>query len=259
MPLPQAELKPLPQDNPNAGWFNRITSLIRGEAPGWMRLVGFNGTRISSDVPPVTTTGNAALYIKPGAAVIGILVESSAGAQLFQVDDAAAVTVAALLVVQNIAWQSGTAFAITFDHAATANRLVTFPDVAGTVAIVETGTWTPVLVTTGTTTYTTQTGRYQKIGNMVIVNAHLIVNTKDAGASVDTIDGLPFTAGTDPSPAYISYFANSATNYISMYGFFVASTKHVTFGALAVASATVTAATIFGNGTEIDFAGIYYV
>lgn len=37
----------------------------------------------------------------------------------------------------NIAWKSGTAFSVTLDHAATANRIVTVQDLAGTVALLD--------------------------------------------------------------------------------------------------------------------------
>lgn len=58
----------------------------------------------------------------------------------------------------------------------------------------EEGTWTPSIQNGGTTTYTTQTGTFTRIGNLVHAYCYLVINTLDAG--VDTysagIIGLPY-------------------------------------------------------------------
>lgn len=67
------------------------------------------------------------------------------------------------------------------------------------------GTWTPALVNSGSTTYTTQSGTYTRVGNLVTVYCLLAINTKDPAASQYLISGLPYTnhwAGTDGAPVH---------------------------------------------------------
>ena len=61
----------------------------------------------------------------------------------------------------------------------------------------EQGTWTPVLygkTSAGVGTYTTQTGRYTKIGNVVNI-AISLTWTAHTGTGFMAIEGLPFTSG----------------------------------------------------------------
>lgn len=67
------------------------------------------------------------------------------------------------------------------------------------------GTWTPALLNPGATTYTTQTGTYTRIGNLVTVYCHLVINSLDAAASKTNITGLPFQChwnGATGSPVH---------------------------------------------------------
>lgn len=67
------------------------------------------------------------------------------------------------------------------------------------------GTWTPAVKNPGTTTYTTQTGTYTRIGNMVTVYCHLVLNTVDASATKEHITGLPYEChwnGATGSPVH---------------------------------------------------------
>jgi len=62
----------------------------------------------------------------------------------------------------------------------------------------EEGTWTPVVVgssTPGTGTYTTQVGRYTKIGNRVFFNLNLNWSAH-TGSGDMSITGLPFTSNS---------------------------------------------------------------
>lgn len=89
--------------------------------------------------------------------------------------------------------------------AATAGQVV-FPAVqhassnVNTLDDYEEGPWTPALATTGTAftsvTYTTQTGSYTKIGNMVHVTGVVITSAVTIGAATGqvTITGLPFAS-----------------------------------------------------------------
>jgi len=58
----------------------------------------------------------------------------------------------------------------------------------------EEGTWTPAFAQAGTPSYTTQFGRYTRIGNMVYCTIALRA-TSVSGASTIQITGLPFTPG----------------------------------------------------------------
>lgn len=72
---------------------------------------------------------------------------------------------------------------------------------ANTLDDYEEGTFTPVILQTGvaptTMTYTTQTARYTKIGNLVNVDINIKINAFTLGAGTGTIafSALPFTSG----------------------------------------------------------------
>lgn len=70
---------------------------------------------------------------------------------------------------------------------------------ANTLDDYEEGTWTPTirgLVTAGTQTYSTQTGRYTKIGRLAMVECALVMTAKDAATSgTVVVSGLPFAQG----------------------------------------------------------------
>jgi hypothetical protein len=64
----------------------------------------------------------------------------------------------------------------------------------------EEGTWTPVFqgtTTNGTYVYSTQVGRYTKVGNLVTVFGHLVISSITLAATgVMRIGGLPFTTSS---------------------------------------------------------------
>jgi hypothetical protein len=64
----------------------------------------------------------------------------------------------------------------------------------------EEGTWTPVFQgtsTNGTYVYSTQVGRYTKVGNLVTVFGHLVISSiTTAATGVMRIGGLPFTTSS---------------------------------------------------------------
>lgn len=67
----------------------------------------------------------------------------------------------------------------------------------------ETGSWTPTLGvmsgTDGSHTYSTQVGRYIKIGNLVWVQGHIKVSSLDGAMSGATaINGLPYAPSNVP-------------------------------------------------------------
>ena len=83
----------------------------------------------------------------------------------------------------------------------------------------EEGTWTPTLGNF-TGTYTTQSGIYTKIGNIVTLNVHINVATNTGTSSLQYwIQGMPFSIVGTPSstvgPVYIYQAATSTGHMIS--------------------------------------------
>jgi hypothetical protein len=76
------------------------------------------------------------------------------------------------------------------------------------------GTWTPTLVghsTAGTTSYTTQTGLYTRIGRLVFCTMILSCTTGGTAAGLFQFGGLPFTINNTAS-GVIGLVTNSNTN-----------------------------------------------
>jgi len=61
----------------------------------------------------------------------------------------------------------------------------------------EEGSFTPVLLNDGNSTYDKQVGKYTKIGNMVWFNVEVHIGSVDSGAGGTTGIGLPFNNNTD--------------------------------------------------------------
>ena len=57
----------------------------------------------------------------------------------------------------------------------------------------EEGTWTPVLDSGTGITYTSQSGRYRKVGAIVYCVAYIVVSNSDSDGSAVTVGGIPFT------------------------------------------------------------------
>jgi hypothetical protein len=88
----------------------------------------------------------------------------------------------------------------------------------------EEGTFTPTVAgttTAGTASYTTQLGRYTKIGNMVYFNVYLIYSSGNGTGSLK-INGLPFTSNSTannlrPITTYVDSITLSASNFATAY------------------------------------------
>jgi len=82
-------------------------------------------------------------------------------------------------------------------NGSTSGAGITFPATqsassdANTLDDYEEGTWTPTL--TNATSYSTQVGRYVKIGKLVYINADIVCAFNNTGAGNQKIGGLPFT------------------------------------------------------------------
>ena len=68
----------------------------------------------------------------------------------------------------------------------------------------EEGTWTPQIsgsTVTGSTTYTTQTGTYTKIGNMVFLQTYVVWSNNTGGSGNLLVGNLPFAATSSNAQA----------------------------------------------------------
>ena len=90
----------------------------------------------------------------------------------------------------NVASGHGISFGQTTTSASGASANTT------TLREYEEGTWTPVLAyATGGTTgiaYTTQVGRYTKVGNIVSIYFRIVLSNKGSGSGNASLSGLPF-------------------------------------------------------------------
>jgi hypothetical protein len=104
---------------------------------------------------------------------------------------------------------------------ATSGKGIDFSATAGTgtselFADYEEGTFTPVWTgstTNPTVTYSTQTGQYTKIGNVVYFNLSLVTTAATGGSGNLVITGLPFSATRIGTiyPTFVFNFASTAT------------------------------------------------
>jgi hypothetical protein len=136
---------------------------------------------------------------------------------------------------------------------------ITFPAVqvpsadVNTLDDYEEGTWTPSVG--GTATYTTQDGTYIKIGKLVFVRCHLVINVIGTGAT-NTIDGVPFIVAQRSalamgnseslavSPVALEPVVGTSSTIIYLYG-------------RTAAAASTTLQAILGDGASVTISGCY--
>lgn len=83
----------------------------------------------------------------------------------------------------------------------------------------EEGSWTPALSSAGggSATYTTQNGRYIKIGAFVFCTFILTINVDSFSAGAITLTGLPFTSAASPAGGgMVQVFSNMSNNMITI-------------------------------------------
>lgn len=125
---------------------------------------------------------------------------------------------------------------------------------ANTLDDYEEGTWTPSVG--GSATYTSQSGTYTKIGNMVYIQGLLQINSLGTGSS-STISGLPFSAsGSEPSSTiHVGIWTTTAVNYV--YLALTTSGSTLAFQGASAATASTSATTALTNSTLVRFSGMY--
>lgn len=117
--------------------------------------------------------------------------------------------------------------------------------------------WTPSLG--GTTTYNSQSGRYARIGNIIVARFFLDINAIGSG-SATTISGLPVASNAtlDGAGSPPLYFATLATSVTSLTAYVAAGSSSISFSCLTAAAGTVTLApSLFQNSSQIKGQVIY--
>ena len=111
--------------------------------------------------------------------------------------------------------------------ASTSGNGITFPATqnassnGNTLDDYEEGVWTPVYTGNGVSpTYSEQTGRYIKIGQMVYISFRLVITASSGGSGALRVAGLPFTSSaTGSNPGFIalnfSYGWNTAETILT--------------------------------------------
>lgn len=119
------------------------------------------------------------------------------------------------------------------------------------------GSWTPSVG--GDATYTTQTGRWTKIGRAVHIMGVLTINVIGTG-STSVVSGLPFTSLNLVNQAVaVSDFASLATNVAWIGARVNTNATTVTLRNLTAAGASATSSTLLGNGSSVTLAGTYII
>jgi hypothetical protein len=123
----------------------------------------------------------------------------------------------------------------------------------------EEGTFIPTLSGATTTTYTTQTGRYTRIGRQVFFQCEIQINAiGDGSTTIALLGDLPATAVTSVAP--VAFFAGLATSVVFIGGFIGgAGGNSVQFQSLTAAASATAPNAIFQDGARVIFSGQYSV
>lgn len=111
-----------------------------------------------------------------------------------------------------------------------------------------TGSWTPSIG--GTATYTTQEGSYTRIGNLVNIHGHLVINSIGSG-STSAIAGLPYTPALTTAGT-VAFWKNFSGTYVFV-GCYAAGTSVNLVGATAATSNITSPIAALANSAEIYF------
>ena len=100
---------------------------------------------------------------------------------------------------------------------------------ANTLDDYEEGNWTPALSPASGTVSTTASGRYTKIGRMVIVSGYIVVTGAVSNSGALTVTGLPFTcaSGNAPEGAISIWFDNLTGSATTLQGYVVTGTTTI--------------------------------
>ena len=109
-------------------------------------------------------------------------------------------------------------------------------------------------------TYTTQTGRYTKIGNMVYAYFSITINAINS-ANQTKLYGLPFTSynASTVQTCPICYWVSAATAFTYLVGYAENNSNNLSFAAGTTASTTISlnGPNVFASGTTVIGTAIY--
>lgn len=128
---------------------------------------------------------------------------------------------------------------------------------ANTLDDYEEGTWTPTLNGATTTTYTTQTGLYTKVGRLVHVFCSLVINSVGNG-STSIVAGLPFSSSNVGPALAVATSTGLAVTPVA-FAMYATTTQAVATGRTAASANVTDGLAVFGNSARVDFAGCYNV
>jgi len=130
---------------------------------------------------------------------------------------------------------------------------------ANTLDDYEEGTWTPTVIgtsTAGTASYSTQTGKYTKIGNVVYIQ-FIVEYSSGTGTGNLQISGLPFTSSTS-SPIVVQL--NDITLPANHYPLGVVAVSNTTIAMQTSSTGTASIASLAYDGAGyFRCSGFYYV
>lgn len=145
---------------------------------------------------------------------------------------------------------------VVHDISAATDKKITQSDLLGS-----SGNWTPVLAFGGASTgitYGTQTGIYNRVGNIVYISARMSLTSKGSATGIATVTGLPFAVSGLISLlnfyAYALATSVSSTSAIILSGTTI--TLYFTVAGGATGAGTVTD-TIIGNTSDLLISGTY--
>lgn len=119
---------------------------------------------------------------------------------------------------------------------------------ANTLDDYEEGSWTPAVG--GSATYTTQSGRYIKVGRLVFAYFNLSITAIGTGSQT-SVTGLPYALGSSASYVHVGYFNGAALNVGYIAGIAGGSSSGFTFYSTAAAGTGTNAQNVIGSGTDI--------
>jgi hypothetical protein len=122
----------------------------------------------------------------------------------------------------------------------------------------EEGTFTPTLSGATTTTYTTQTGRYTRVGRLVTFQCELQINSVGNGSTTTFVLGTLPNAGHF-STVSVGFFSSIATAVSSLFGYVNSGANSVTLNSTTIAATSSGSSAIFGNSARIIVSGQYSV
>jgi len=127
-------------------------------------------------------------------------------------------------------------------------------------AIGQRGSWTPSIQFGGATTgitYSTQSGTYVRISDVVIASGTLVFTNKGTATGAATLAGLPFAVGTESAVLSVGRYTNFTGLAAPISGDATPGTTTIDLQDSSATSSTNLVDTNFTNTTELQFSLAY--